>query len=261
MKTALICHEGAKISQEGLARWLGCISELAGIVVIKEPKSRKLARAKMEIKRVGFFRFLDVLAFRIYYKLFLSGKDKQIEQKLLDRILERYSPVRSEVPLLYVTTPNNEETKNFLSDIKPDILIARCKTLLKRRIFTIPSRGTYVLHPGVCPEYRNSHGCFWALANRDMEKVGATLLKIDEGIDTGPVYGYFSYAYDEAEESHVIIQYRVVTENLDRIRDKLIEIYEGTAQRLNTKGRNSGIWGQPWLSKYLKWKLVARRKK
>jgi len=36
------------------------------------------------------------------------------------------------------------------------------------------------MHPGICPEYRNSHGCFWALANDDPERVGVTLLQIDK---------------------------------------------------------------------------------
>jgi hypothetical protein len=30
-------------------------------------------------------------------------------------------------------------------------MIARCKTLLAGRIFTIPTVGTFVMHPGICP--------------------------------------------------------------------------------------------------------------
>ena len=51
------------------------------------------------------------------------------------------------------------------------------------------------MHPGICPEYRNAHGCFWALANRDLNKVGMTLLRIDKGVDTGPTFGYYTYPY------------------------------------------------------------------
>ena len=48
-----------------------------------------------------------------------------------------------------------------------------------------------------------------------------TLLRIDKGVDTGPVYGYFRYRYDPARESHVVIQHRVVLDNLDAIAGKL----------------------------------------
>ena len=84
------------------------------------------------------------------------------------------------------------------------------------------------MHPGICPEYRNAHGCFWARATGDHANVGMTLLRIDRGVDTGPVFGYFRVDAD-ARESHVVTQHRVVLEHLDAIRDKLLEIEAGTA--------------------------------
>jgi methionyl-tRNA formyltransferase len=115
------------------------------------------------------------------------------------------------------------------------------------------------MHPGICPEYRNAHGCFWALANGDKGKVGMTLLRIDKGIDTGPCFGYYSYAFDEAVESHIVIQHRVVLENLDSIQGKLVEIFNGTARPMDIAGRDSAVWGQPRLTKYLEWKSRARK--
>nr|NIO21994.1 formyl transferase [Candidatus Aenigmarchaeota archaeon] len=157
-------------------------------------------------------------------------------------------------------SPNTPETEHFIKRLEPDIMIVRCKFLLKKHIFSIPNRGTFVFHPGVCPEYRNAHGCFWALVNRDLDKVGMTLLKIDEGIDTGPVYGYFTYQYDEEKESHIVIQNRVVFDNLDRLKKKLVEVHYGSANPIDTSGRKSGTWGQPWLTSYLAWKSRARKR-
>jgi methionyl-tRNA formyltransferase len=138
------------------------------------------------------------------------------------------------------------------------MVLARCKSLIKESIFSLPTRGTYVMHPGICPEYRNAHGCFWALANGDSEKVGMTLLRIDRGVDTGPIYGHYKYL-GAGDESHIVIQSRVVLDHLPELERKLIEIYEGRATPLNTAGRESATWGQPWLTKYLKWKLRVRR--
>jgi hypothetical protein len=84
-----------------------------------------------------------------------------------------------------------------------------------------------------------------------------TLLRIDKGVDTGPVFGYFTYPYDERNESHIIIQHRVVFENLDAIASKLEEIYRGEAVPISTAGRDSAAWGQPWLTRYLAWKWSA----
>lgn len=115
------------------------------------------------------------------------------------------------------------------------------------------------MHPGICPEYRNAHGCFWALANGDRDRVGMTLLRIEKGVDTGPPFGYYSYPFDEARESHIVIQYRVVLENLDVLRQKFLEIFDVAAAPVNISGRKSAAWGQPWMSKYLRWKARARR--
>jgi len=129
---------------------------------------------------------------------------------------------------------------------RPDIVIARCKTLLRKDMFSTPSRGTIVFHPGICPEHRNAHGCFWALANNDVKKVGLTLLRIDEGVDTGRVYAYCSCDFDEVAESHILIQHRVLLDNLDGVQEKLQDIAGGAAVPLDTSGRSSGSWGFHW---------------
>jgi hypothetical protein len=257
MRTLLICHEDEVLNRVGMARWLGSFSELAGVVVIREEASRMRARIKREIKRIGRLRFLDVLAFRLYYKLKLAAADAEKEQQLLRELEARY-PAHG-APELITASPNSPESQKFIRDAAPEIMIARCKTLLAERIFSIPTIGTFVMHPGVCPEYRNAHGCFWALSRRDMERVGMTLLRIDKGVDTGPVFGYFTYPYDERNESHIVIQDRVVFDNLASIQKKLEEIYRGEAQTISTEGRDSAAWGQPWLTRYLAWKRDAAR--
>ncbi len=257
MRTLLICHQDEVLNRVAMARWLASFSDLTGVVVIREEASRMRARIKREIKRIGVVRFLDVLAFRLYYKLKLAAADAEKEEKLLRTLEAKYPPHGA--PELITPSPNSAEAQKFIGDAGPDIMIARCKTLLAERIFSIPKIGTFVMHPGVCPEYRNAHGCFWALAQRDMDRVGMTLLRIDKGVDTGPVFGYFTYPYDERNESHILIQDRVVFDNLDAIQKKLEEIYRGEAQTISTEGRSSAAWGQPWLTRYLAWKRAAAR--
>ncbi|OLC80140.1 MAG: hypothetical protein AUH72_12705 [Acidobacteria bacterium 13_1_40CM_4_65_8] len=250
MRTLLICHDDAPLDRAGLVRWLGSFSTFAGTVVLREPRGRLKKRIKREVSRVGVWRFLDVLAFRLYYTLAQAAGDRVWEQRELAR-LRAWFPDRPDAPELVVSSPNSPEAEAFIREQQPDLVLARCKTLLKEQIFTIPALGTYVMHPGICPEYRNAHGCFWARATGDQQNVGMTLLRIDKGVDTGPVYGYFRVDADPAE-SHVVTQHRVVLEHLDAIRDKLLEIEAGTAERIVTEGRHSATWGQPWMSAFLK---------
>jgi len=261
MRTVLICHAGDDLNRIGTARWLASFTDLAGIVIIEEGGLSTWRRVRYEVRRSGWLRFLDVLAFRVYYRLFLASADHQQEQAILADICSRYPELSASTRIFRTPTPNSPETARFLRECTPDLVIARCKVLLKESIFTLPRAGTFVLHPGICPEYRNAHGCFWALANRDLSNVGLTLLKIDRGIDTGPVYAYYRYAFEEAIESHIVIQHRSAFENLDSIAEKLREIQQGVAQPMDIDGRTGDVWGQPWLSTYLRWKRQAGRRR
>jgi methionyl-tRNA formyltransferase len=100
------------------------------------------------------------------------------------------------------------------------------------------------------------------MVNRDRGRVGMTLLRVNEGVDTGPVYLQASCDFDEVRQSHVVIQYRVVLENLDAIGRVLRAIGEGQpVEPIDTAGRRSATWGQPRLSDYLRWKWEARRRR
>jgi len=249
MRTLLIAHDGAPLDREGLARWLGSFSTFAGTVVVREDRRRLRQRISRELARIGPLRFIDVLAFRVFYRLARAQADRRWEARQLTKLRQAFPPAAG--PECIVSSPNSAGAEAFIRECRPDLVVARCKTILKESIFTIPPLGTYVLHPGICPEYRNAHGCFWARALGDDGNVGATLLRIDRGIDTGPVFGYFRVAAD-LSESHVVTQHRVVIEHLDAIRDRLLEIAAGRATAIDTSGRGSATWGQPWLSAYLK---------
>ena len=235
---------------------------MAGLIIIRDPRSRRWRAARREIRRVGWLRFLDVVAFRLFARLRLARREREWKEAEIARLRRRYPADVASVPRIVVSTPNSDEARTFLEQLRPDLAIARCKIILKQAIFSVPRIGTFVLHPGVCPEYRNAHGCFWALARRDLERVGMTLLRVDPGIDTGPIFLHGTCDFDEVEQSHGIIQYRAVTQNLDAIAAMLTALNRGEHVRpISVEGRESAVWGQPQLTAYLRWKSEARRKR
>jgi hypothetical protein len=253
MRTLLICHEDAALDREGLVRWLASFSTVAGMVVVREPRGRLRRRIAREIRRVGFWRFLDVVAFRVHYRLRQATSDRRWEERELEWLRACF-PEQPGCPAILVASPNASEAEAFIRRCQPDLVLARCKTLLHERVFAIPRFGTYAMHPGICPEYRNAHGCFWAMAGRDARNVGMTLLRVERGVDTGPVYGYFRVDADP-RESHVVTQHRAVLDHLDAIRDKLQEIQRGEAIPVDTSGRRSAAWGQPWLTALIRMRV------
>jgi hypothetical protein len=256
----LICHEQDRLDTEGLASWLASTMRLAGLIIIRDPRNRLWRAARREVRRVGWLRFVDVIAFRAFARLRLARRDAAWKESELQRLRRRYPADLESVPRIVVSSPNSDESRTFIERLRPDIAIARCKVILKRAIFEVPRAGTFVMHPGICPEYRNAHGCFWALARRDLHRVGMTLLRVDPGVDTGPVFLHGTYDFDEVAESHSVIQYRAVFENLDAIGAVLTSICRGEhVEPVNTDGRESAVWGQPRLTTYLRWKWNARR--
>src|SRR6185312_6991547 len=185
VRSVLICHAGDDFDREGLAAWLASFTELAGIVVLDETAAQKRARFRRELRRVGPLRFLDVVAMRFYQRLVVAAHDHAWMRQALADMRRRYGAPPA-VPQIVAASVNDPEVLGFLRGIAPDLMLARCKQLLKKKLIDLPRLGCFVLHPGICPEYRNAHGCFWALAERDLDRVGMTLLKVDAGVDTGP---------------------------------------------------------------------------
>ena len=59
----------------------------------------------------------------------------------------------------------------------------------------------------------------------------------------------------------VVGETRVLPENLDSIERILIALCRGDdVARIPTDGRHSAVWGQPRLTRYLRWKRAARRR-
>jgi folate-dependent phosphoribosylglycinamide formyltransferase PurN len=257
----LICHERSLLDREGLTSWLASRLRLAGLIIIRDEPGRLWRAARREIRRVGLLGFVDVVAFRVYARLRLARGDAAWEARTVEDLRRRYPIDLRTIPHITVSTPNGDDARIFLARMQPDVVIARCKVILKPDIVALPRAGTFVFHPGICPEYRNAHGCFWALANRDLDRVGMTLLRADAGVDTGSVYLQAGCEFDEVRESHIVIQHRVVVENLDAIERILIAICRGDdVARIPTDGRRSAVWGQPRLTHYLRWKRAARRR-
>lgn len=259
MKTVLMCHKGSRFEREVIEPWLASISDLVGVVVIRNKRERKIARIRREFRRSGLLGLADVVAFRLYYRTRLADQEGEKIDDLIESAGNEYSPISDDVPRITVDDPNDEPTKAFLREHEPDAAIARIKLLLDADVFSIPTAGTYVIHPGICPEYRNAHGCFWALANGEPEKVGYTFLCIDEGVDTGPIYAQGGTEFDPVEDGHLYIQYKVVADNLNDIASALDGVVSGDREPLDVSGRESDVWGQPQLTDHLQWKRRAKR--
>jgi peptidoglycan/xylan/chitin deacetylase (PgdA/CDA1 family) len=252
-KSLIICHQDDLSNWELLSSWLNNFSDLVGIVFLQDSFKDKFKHLKYELKRSGIIGILDVIMMRSFYRVFLASKDKLKIKKLIAERIKQYPAFDpKKIKNISVGSPNSPAAIFFIKECAPDFILAKCKTILKPKVFELAPLGAYVAHPGICPEYRNSHGCFWAMANNDTDKIGFTLLKIDRGIDTGSMLLQGTTNFDLIKDSYIYIQNKVVLDNLELIKLALLSFFNQKLQIINPAGRKSMIWGQPRLSSYLR---------
>ncbi len=81
---------------------------------------------------------------------------------------------------------------------QPDMIAVFGTSLIKGKLLERKRLGIINLHGGLSPHYRGADCTFWALYNREPDKVGCTLHFIDAGIDTG---GLIAHVCPEVRES------------------------------------------------------------
>lgn len=92
---------------------------------------------------------------------------------------------------LPVTQPEkirkNESLRAQLEAIRPDaILVVAYGRIIPPWMLELPRFGNLNLHGSLLPKYRGAAPIQWALANGEPE-AGVTIMRLDEGLDTGPI--------------------------------------------------------------------------
>jgi methionyl-tRNA formyltransferase len=91
------------------------------------------------------------------------------------------------LPVLQPLKARDEKFIAELRDLKPDLLVVVAYgQILPQTILDLPPHGCLNVHTSLLPKYRGAAPIQWAIANGDAE-TGVTIMKMDAGLDTGPV--------------------------------------------------------------------------
>jgi methionyl-tRNA formyltransferase len=76
---------------------------------------------------------------------------------------------------------------DFFAQTKPDaVVIIAYGQIIPRRLLEIPRLGWMNLHASLLPKYRGAAPIAWAVINGE-KKTGLTTMRLDPGLDTGPI--------------------------------------------------------------------------
>src|SRR5216684_7248940 len=143
----------------------------------------------------------------------------QPDKPKVRRELSALSPVKLRDPAFW-------ETVRKLS-VEVGVVAAYGK-ILPRELLETPARGCVNVHASLLPRFRGAAPIQWAIASAD-EKTGVCLMKMDEGLDTGPILACAEIRIDPEDTSESL--HRTLAKlGAGLIREQLPAYLEGKLQ-------------------------------
>ncbi len=128
-----------------------------------------------------------------------------------------------------VYQPQNIKDKNFIEEInnyKCDInLVIAYGKILPRDLLFYPRLGSINLHFSLLPRWRGAAPINWAILSGD-KITGITIMKMDEGLDTGDIIFQKEIIIEE-EDTSIDLLNKMIAEGKDFLLDSIKSIEEG----------------------------------
>src|SRR3954451_3121933 len=108
------------------------------------------------------------------------------------------------LPVLQPARARDPEFVGALQQIAPElIVVVAYGQILPPSILAIPPRGCINVHTSILPKYRGAAPIQWALLNGESE-TGVTIMKMDEGLDTGPILRIKETPISDGDDSQTL---------------------------------------------------------
>jgi len=154
-------------------------------VIIEKPVAKKML-IKRRIKRIGFFKVVGQVFFSVAVVPVLKSRAKKRKAALIDTH-KLDSTAISHQQTFYVRSVNDDASRQLLEKLQPDLIIVNGTRIISKKILECTPAVFINMHAGITPQYRGSHGGYWALRNNDSANFGTTIHLVDAGVDTGSV--------------------------------------------------------------------------
>lgn len=167
------------------------------IVQVAPAGRAPLRRWRRKLRLLGLRESALLLTGLPLQRLILRRDRAEVHRRLA--LLPRPRTALDALPVHTVSSVNGPETVALLASLEPDVLMQAGAGILRRQVFSVPRRATLNLHHGIAPLIRGVSSLYWARYERRDDWAGATVHRIDDGIDTGAPLGYAPVAPGEGE--------------------------------------------------------------
>jgi methionyl-tRNA formyltransferase len=148
-------------------------------------------RFSTESRLSNYFKKVKYNPLKVVEKLYQKYRLRDLEKSLVEGLEIGYHQYSSffKTETLEVQNINESRSVEFIRNKAHDIIIVSGTRMIKKEILGLkPAYGIINMHTGLSPYYNGGPSCtFWCLYNDDVEYIGATVMFIDEGIDSGNI--------------------------------------------------------------------------
>ena len=241
---ALLC--GAGDSSAAVANAL--VQQFGPIPIFVERKERPKVVLKRRIRRLGLVTVLGQVAF---LALAVPPLRRVSRGRIAEIVAVNGIDLGREVfeSAMHVESVNGPEVTEWLVRERPRVVIVNGTRIIARRVLEATDAIFINTHCGITPEYRGSHGAYWALSLAERELCGATVHLVDAGIDTGGILAQCRIDPGPAD-NFVTYPYLQLAAALPLL---INAVNAASGGRLEPKKREarSGLWYHPTLWAYL----------
>jgi methionyl-tRNA formyltransferase len=233
-----------------------------GFVVVRRKRDWWGKYLWKRARRQGFGKTLNEVALRAYWVLFKGAEEHRQVVALTNEVKRRIPSDYKRPPITYIANINSEDGRAKLRSLKPDVCVLMLHPILAEKTFTIPPLGMLVFHPGVTPEYRGPHAEFWAVMLNEFWGIGWSLLRVDKGIDTGPVLAEGTcYSANPFEDTHVMMGHKSHIEGIPAVVEVLKQLERGEFPTVKMVNRRSMNHTHPGITDYIRYRKQIEKLK
>ena len=250
-----------------LVHWLAARTEVVGVVWIQASSWQESWRghlrfARQRRRRYGLWKVIDETLFYLYTQRFLRAGDKaDLRRRVYEPYWARHGQPVWDGDALEATDVNAPEVLAFLEERQPDVAFAVCiNNYFGEAVRAIPAHGVLLWHEGFTPEYKGLYSPFWAVYNLDFERIGYTLLRMNDKLDAGEIFVQGPARDIDPLVHHTnYLGHKAVADSLPAVERFLKDLEAGTARPIDRSDAPSAYYTYPGLTDYIRQRWRLRR--
>jgi folate-dependent phosphoribosylglycinamide formyltransferase PurN len=216
-------------------------------VILEQPISKK-ELAKNRIKKIGFIPVMGQVLFSALIVPLLKLQSKKRKAFLVSKYGLNNNDFNNS-KTFRVSSVNEEACLRAISLLQPDIIVVNGTRIISKKILQSTNAVFVNMHVGITPQYRGSHGGYWALRNKDAANFGTSIHLIDAGVDTGAVIKQVFIKPDKPDNfaTYPVLQTAI---GVDSLKEVLANMIAGSYETIKHTEKGN-MYYQPTLWQYV----------